>query len=187
VYKGEVIVPNGSSKELRKSLDSAWAKTGDDLAKELEKLANGNINPNFSIINSKVQKYWTKYLTKRGVRLEIGTEYANKLLDEREALGLFKSKGYNRETNTYAERIIYLRENPSTATFLEETYHALQSLAGLQQYVDIVHEGVLYKYIDNWEYLAKKRILDEAQHNKITYEEYILTEKQLFEVLRNEY
>lgn len=38
VYKGEVIVPNGSPKELRKSLDGAWNKTGDDLVEELGKL-----------------------------------------------------------------------------------------------------------------------------------------------------
>ncbi len=187
VYKGETIVPPSKAQELRKELRKTWNKKGDDLVRELKKFADGDTNPNFSIINSKVQKYWTKFLTKKGVRFEIGTEYANKLLDESSASGLFISRGYNFETNTYAERIIYLRKNPSTSTFLEETYHALQSLAYLRKYADIIHEVKLYKQVDNWEYLAKKRILDEAQRNKITYEEYILTEKQLFEVLKNEY
>jgi hypothetical protein len=34
---------------------------------------------------------------------------------------------------------------------------------------------------------AKRRILEEAERNKITYEEYIFVEKQLEEVLNNLY
>lgn len=38
VYKGEVLVPKGSAKQLKKELKSAWRKTGDDLIKELDRL-----------------------------------------------------------------------------------------------------------------------------------------------------
>jgi hypothetical protein len=36
VYNGEVLVQGGSAADLRKSLDGAWAKTGDDLVQELD-------------------------------------------------------------------------------------------------------------------------------------------------------
>lgn len=159
----------------------------EELIENLKKMADGGYNPNFSIINEKVRLYWTKYLTKKGVVIEIGTEEAKRMLNKRNADGLFIMRGYNSETNSFKERIIYLHEDPSTSAFLEETYHALQSLEGVQMYKDITYKGTLYENVDNWEFLAKKRILDEAQQNGISYEEYLLVEKQLDEVLKNKY
>lgn len=79
------------------------------------------------------------------------------------------------------------RDEPSTTAFLEETYHALQNIEGVQMYKDVTYKGVLYEKVDNWEFLAKKRILDEAGKNGISYEEYIFVEKQLDDVLNNKY
>ena len=42
VYKGEVLTNIGDSKRLKQELRSAWNKTGDDLAKELEELKTLN-------------------------------------------------------------------------------------------------------------------------------------------------
>jgi hypothetical protein len=38
IYKGEVLVQGSSAADLRKSLDGAWAKKGDDLVRELDVL-----------------------------------------------------------------------------------------------------------------------------------------------------
>jgi len=150
-------------------------------------MADGGNNPSFSVISKKVKDYWVNYLTKNGIKIEIGTEEAVKILDENFADGLFVRKGFNSETNKFKEQIIYLKDDPSTSTFLEETYHALQSLEGVQMYKDVNYKGKIYKNIDNWEFLAKKRILEEAEKNNITYEEYLFVEKQLEDVLNNKY
>lgn len=163
------------------------AKQVDELLDELRRMADGGNNPKFSVISDKVKDYWIKYLTKKGVKIEIGTEEANRILDENFADGLFVRKGYNGETNQFKEQIIYLKNEPSTSAFLEETYHALQNIEGVQMYKDVTYKGVIYEKVDNWEFLAKKRILDEAEKNGISYEEYILVEKQLDDVLNNRY
>ena len=38
VYNGEILVQGGSAADLRKSLDGAWAKNGDDLVRELDEV-----------------------------------------------------------------------------------------------------------------------------------------------------
>lgn len=173
---------------LRKSAKNAdEAKQIDVVIEELKRMADGGNNPKFSLISKKVKDYWTKFLIKKGVKIEIGTEEANRILDENFADGLFIRKGFNSETNQFKEQIIYLKENPSTSAFSEETYHALQNIEGVQMYKDVTYKGILYKNVDNWEFLTKKRILDEAEKNGISYEEYIFVEKQLDNVLNKIY
>lgn len=152
-----------------------------------QKLANNGKTPKFSVIKPKVRKYWMSFLQKRGVKFEIGTEKAKKILEKEEALGLHVTRLKNIERYEF-EQTIYLYENPSTSTFLEECYHALQQLDGLPKYMEpITVRGVTYSNVNAWEYLAKKRVLDEATRNGITYEEYRFIEDQLQEVLENKY
>lgn len=159
----------------------------EEIIESKKQKANGGKTPNFSIVKPKVMKYWMSYLEKKGVKFEIGTENAIKLLNEEEALGLHITRLKNYERYEF-EQTIYLYDNPSTSTFLEECYHALQRLDGLPKYMEpITVRGITYKDVDAWEYLAKKRILDEGERNGITYEEYIFIEEQLQDVLENKY
>lgn len=167
----------------------------DDLVEHLDEVAeikkqknaNGGKSPKFSIIKPKVKSYWISFLEKKGIKFEIGSAEAIKLLKKEEALGLHVTRLKNIERNEF-EQVIYLYDNPSTSTFLEECYHALQQLEGLPKYMDpITIRGITYENVDAWEYLAKKRILDEAKYNNITYEEYIFIENQLQEVLEGTY
>ncbi len=154
---------------------------------EINKVVNGGKTPTFSKATKKVKSYWIKFLSKKGVRFEIGTENATKILNKEEALGIHITKFKNSEINEF-EQIIYLHENPSTSVFLEECYHALQRLNGLTKYMPPIEvRGVTYTDVNAWEYLAKKRILDEAERNGITYEEYIFIENQLQNVLEGTY
>jgi hypothetical protein len=51
----------------------------------------------------------------------------------------------------------------------------------------ITKYGKTYYNVDNREYLAKQRILNEAETNGITYEEFRYIEDQLQEVLEGNY
>lgn len=68
VYKGEVIVPNGSSKELRKSLDGAWNKTGDDLVKELDEIRLDFVTKDMNSIRLNRLQFdkWVEIIQKSG-------------------------------------------------------------------------------------------------------------------------
>ncbi|OYQ50385.1 hypothetical protein CHU92_00090, partial [Flavobacterium cyanobacteriorum] len=173
--------------EIRKAAKKEGIEDVDGLIDDIKKIADGGDNPNFSVINKKIKDYWTKFLTKKGVKIEIGTEEANRILNVNFADGLFVRKGYDPVTNQFKEQIIYLKSNPSTSAFLEESYHALQSIEGVEKYKDVIYKGIHYKNIDYWEFLAKKRILEEAKKNGISYEEYIFVEKQLYDVLNKKY
>jgi hypothetical protein len=152
-----------------------------------QKIANGGKNPEFSIINPKIKKYWIGYLESRGVIFEIGTPKAKKILKEENAYGIHQRQMINRETNE-VRQTIFLLDNPSTTTFLEECYHAVQALEGLPRFIDEVNfRGNTYKHVDAWEYLAKKRILDRAIELDITYEEFRFLEDQLLDVLEGKY
>jgi hypothetical protein len=54
VYKGEVLVQGGSAADLRKSLDGAWSKKGDDLVRELDDF----------VIQAKIDKRAKKFIHK---------------------------------------------------------------------------------------------------------------------------
>ena len=163
----------------------------DDIERNTElnrqNIANGGKSAKFSIIKPKVLKYWTNYLEKKGVKFEIGTEKAIELLKEHNALGLHVREFLDISTNKI-KQTIYLYDNPSTSTFLEECYHAIQALEGLPRHMDpITIRGKTYYGVDSWEYLAKKRILNEATRNGISYEEYLFVEAQLQDVLEGTY
>lgn len=146
---------------------------------------NSKRTPEFNPVSPKVMKSCISVLERKGVRFEIGTENAKTMLESRKALGLYLGI-WDWQTNTRI-RTIYLYENPAASTFLEECYHAVQSLEGLPRIASVTFKGKTYNDIDNWEFLAKKRILDEADKNNISYEEYIFIEEQLEEVLNKEY
>lgn len=184
-----VIEENGRKRKLTKQekeeiLEESKGRT------EVKKqnTANGGNSPNFSIVKPKTLKYWTRYLEKRGVKFEIGTEDAIKILEKENALGLHVTTfGKNREINEFTQTI-YLYGNPSNSTFLEECYHAVQRLEGLSRHMEpITKYGKTYYNVDAWEYLAKQRILNEAETNGITYEEFRYIEDQLQEVLEGNY
>jgi hypothetical protein len=65
VYNGEVLVQSGSAADLRKSLDSAWSKTGDDLVKELDIMF--------------LKKQGKRYNRKQNKTIPTHREYAKKL------------------------------------------------------------------------------------------------------------
>jgi hypothetical protein len=170
-------------KESKKHVDDLddGAKLGNG------KYPDGGANPKFTYATPKLMNRWMKTLKKRGVKFEIGTRLADGVLDAKKSDGLFTSI-YNPKTKKYDDITIYLRENPSTAVFLEETYHALQFLNNVPDvYKTVIYNGVKYPNVDNWEFLAKKQILDEAVTNKISYDEYKHVERQLQEVLDGTY
>lgn len=181
-----IIEENGKSRKLTQNEKDEII---DELEETIEKRkrskdgANGGLSEKFSIVKPKVLKYWTQYLEKRGVKFEIGTEEAIEILKEEDALGLHVRKFTRVETNEF-QQTIYLYGNPSTSTFLEECYHAVQTLERVPRRMEsITVRGKTYYNVDAWEYLAKRRILDEAETNGITYEEFIFIENQIQEVL----
>lgn len=122
---------------------------------------------------------WYKYLTKRGVNLEIGTEQATHMLTKHEANGLFIQR-YNNETNIFTPTI-YLRENPNPSAFYEEGLHALDYLKSRPRFMALNGEK-----IDAWEYRAKQ-ILINASPKRFEYEEFKMLEHHLDLVIKNRY
>lgn len=183
-----VIEENNVKRKLTQAEKDEVIKHFDEVAERKKQIIpNGGLTKGFSIINPKVMKYWMNFLEKKGVKFEIGTEKAKKILKEEGALGIHERKFINPETNEF-EQTIYLYENPSTSTFLEECYHAVQAIEGLPKYIEPIYiKGKIYENVDAWEYLAKKRILDEANTNGISYEEYRFIEDQIQDVLDRNY
>ena len=183
-------------KMLQKSAKEALDTMPEDITKQHPEIkahlneisrSNAKLTPEFNVIPPKILKAWVNYLKVRGVKFEIGTKKAITILQEEKALGIFEWRIINPEINQI-KRTIYLYDNPAASTFLEECYHAVQSLNKVPRILEqITYKGKSYYKINNWEYLAKKRILDEAQKNGINYEEYIFIENQLLEVLENKY
>jgi hypothetical protein len=124
--------------------------------------------------------FYSNYLSKRGVRIEMGTDEAYRVLSERKAEGLFTRKVTDWETNQ-VERVIYLPEKPNASTFYEESLHALDSLKGRPGRMEI--NGI---EIDAYEYRAKKILLNSSE-KRFTYEEFINLENDLNDVLNNAY
>jgi hypothetical protein len=125
-------------------------------------------------------KLWTDYLTKRGVRLEIGTDEAYRVLKEQNAQGLFVQKLVDIDTNTF-KRTIYLPENPNASVFYEEGLHALDSLKGRSHRMEL--NGI---NIDVYEFRAKS-ILPDATPKRFTYEELNELQNHLKLVKQNLY
>jgi len=142
-------------------------------AKKIAKAATGKQagNP----MNPVRMALWRNYLEKRGVRFFIGTPEAELKLHDNKADGLFSS---NSSTKT-----IFLHDPPSTATFFEEAFHALQHMRG-HPTVKFLEDG---RKIDAWEYDAKQALLKHSEKLGLSYEEYIETEKQLQQVIDDEY
>ena len=115
---------------------------------------------------------WHGYLSKRGVRFEIGTERAYAKLAENDAVGLFE-KSYNWELNQF-EPTIYLQKNPNASVFYEEGLHALDYLKGRP-----------FNMLE-WEYRAKTTLLDAAP-KRFTYEEFRILEQDLELVKQGRY
>ncbi|WP_167361351.1 LysM peptidoglycan-binding domain-containing protein [Paracidovorax cattleyae] len=123
---------------------------------------------------------WADYLTKRGVKLEIGTDEAYRVLNERGAQGLFMKELVDIDTNAF-RRTIYLPENPNASVFYEEGLHALDSLKGRPSRMDV--NGI---NIDAYEYRAKSILLD-ASPKRFTYEEFKELGQHLELVKQNRY
>ena len=123
---------------------------------------------------------WHDYLTNRGVRFEIGTDEAYRVLQENNAQGLFRQRMVDWETNSM-ERVIYLPENPNASVFYEEGLHALDSLKGRSSRMEF--NGL---EIDAFEYRAKNILIDSAP-KRFAYEELRELELQLELVKRNQY
>lgn len=123
---------------------------------------------------------WQNYLSKRGVKFEIGTERAYAKLAENDAVGLFEQSNYNWELNQY-ERTIYLPENPNASVFYEEGLHALDSLKGRPRTMEFGGRP-----IDAWEYRAKSTLLNAAP-KRFTYEEFRVLEQHLELVKQGRY
>jgi len=153
-----VIEENNVKRRLTQAEKADVIEHLDEVAERKKQIIpNGGITKGFSIINPKVMKYWMNFLEKKGVKFEIGTEKAKKILKEERALGIHQRKFINPETNEF-EQTIYLYENPSTSTFLEECYHAVQAIEGLPKYIEPIYiNGKIYENVDAWEYLAKKK------------------------------
>lgn len=118
---------------------------------------------------------WQGYLERRGVKFLIGTPEAELKLFDNQADGMYSA---GRDIKT-----IYLRNPPSTATFFEEAFHALQHLHN-HPAIKTLEGG---QEVDAWEYDAKQALLKHSTKLGLSYEEYIETEKQLQQVIDNEY
>lgn len=123
----------------------------------LSKLGPGGLPEGLNPMPKAKLDFWIDYLTKRGVKLEIGTDEAYRVLNARGAQGLFTSRIVDHETNTFA-RTIYLPENPNASVFYEEGLHALDSLKGRPHAMEL--NG---RTIDAFEYRAKSILLDAPQ------------------------
>lgn len=123
---------------------------------------------------------WYNYLSKRGVRFEIGTEKASQVLAKNKAAGLFERNLIDIDTNKF-ERIIYLPKNYKASAFYEEGLHALDSLKGRPSRMILNGEN-----IDAYEYRAKS-ILMKAAPKRFSYDDFIELEQQLGLVKTNQY
>lgn len=124
--------------------------------------------------------FWTKYLSKRGVKFEIGTDKAYSKLEAHGATGLYEQRIVDIDTMTF-ERTIYLTKNPNASVFYEEGIHALDSLKGRSSRMDL--NGLK---IDAFEYRAKNILLD-ASPKRFSYEERMQLEHHLKLVEQNKY
>lgn len=116
---------------------------------------------------------WKSYLERRGIKFEIGTPVAELKLFDTNSVGLY----------ALHTRTIYLLHPPNVAAFFEEAFHALQHLRNHPR-KKVLETG---QDVDAWEYDAKKALLAHAAKLGLSYEGYIETEKQLKEVVNNEY
>jgi hypothetical protein len=82
---------------------------------------------------------------------------------------------------------IFLHDPYGAATFIEECIHAEQHISRVPKIKDIMHKGKLYKQINNWEYLAKTYLIDNAKKYGLTAEEVAKLELQLKNVLAGKY
>ncbi len=118
---------------------------------------------------------WKGYLERRGVQFLIGTPEAELKLYDNQADGMYSAGGIS--------KTIYLHDPPGTATFFEEAFHALQHLHN-HPAIRVLETG---QEVDAWEYDAKQALLKYGEKLGLSYEEYIETEKQLQQVINNEY
>ncbi|WEJ99467.1 MAG: LysM domain-containing protein [Candidatus Sphingomonas phytovorans] len=114
---------------------------------------------------------WYNYLSKRGVKFEIGTDLANAKLAENNAAGLFERRIVDWDLNT-TERTIYLPENPNASTFYEEGLHALDSLRARPGTMELGGRS-----IDAYEYRAKSIMLNSP--SRLSYPEAVMLEHHL--------
>ncbi|RZJ92909.1 MAG: hypothetical protein EOO60_06795 [Hymenobacter sp.] len=126
-------------------------------------------------MNPARMELWKGYLERRGVKFLIGTPEAELKLFDNQADGLY-SAGISTKT-------IYLYDPPDTATFFEEAFHALQHLHN-HPAIKTLESG---QEVDAWEYDAKQALLKHSEKLGLSYEEHIETEKQLQQVIDNEY
>jgi hypothetical protein len=180
-------IKSGKVKSMEEVLEDAEDIVEPIVTKKFKSKTNGGKNNDFTLIDFNLKAAWIKYLEKKGVIFDIGSTIAKKELENANAIGLFKRKLINKETNEF-EVTIYLYDNPSTGVFLEECYHAVQHFEGVPHYVfDFSYKGKVYDIVNYWEFLAKKRILDNANKNGLAYDEFIKLEKELEDVLENIY
>jgi hypothetical protein len=116
---------------------------------------------------------WVGYLERRGVTFEIGTPVAQLKLYDTNSVGLY----------ALHTRTIYLSHPPNAAAFFEEVFHALQHLRNQPRRKTLA----MGQDVDAWEYDAKQALLSYAEKLGLSYEEYIETEKQLHDVINNDY
>ncbi len=124
---------------------------------------------------------WHNYLTKRGVKFEIGSSKAIQELAQSNADGLFTSNLVCRENNIL-DRVIYLPEKYRARVFYEESLHALDSIKGRPRFMNV--DGV---DINAYEYRAKNILINSAEKRGFSYDDLVTLENHLKLVMKNEY
>lgn len=149
------------------------------------KTTYANLGNKIAGVDSKIPQHkydlWYNYLTKRGVKFEIATTEANKILLDNNAKGLFVRKCINIENNIW-ERTIYLGKDFEAHTFYEETLHALDSIKGRPG--KMLYNG---EFIDAYEFRAKSILMNSSENRGFSYEQFIELEHHLELVKLNKY
>lgn len=151
-------------------------------------LSAGRIRGGMSTVDPKKEKLWLDWLTKRGVRVEAGTEKAEQALDAAEKARKLAPDTVRGMTETAENAqggkdvVIYLRKGYNAAEFYEECLHAFDALKGKQKSITIL--GVI---IDLFELRAKITLINSAASRELSSEEVKILKKAVLKVLAGTY
>ena len=143
VYNGEVLVQGGSAADLRKSLDGAWAKTGDDLVRELDEMylqgrsrrRNKNLKRKEEVAKFKHREFATKLSRSELNKIQEHLKELNVDLVIVDPYGDTKVKGYF--TNDGKQRIL---PETASAMALVESYGSAIVLRKEATHYEFFHE-----------------------------------------------